>query len=142
MQPSADRSNLVWFIVLDNGQLAMSWQEETILILKRIPVNAKPVASFDCTKAATDVEKTICGSVALAAYDQSVTQTYKSALAYYQTKQNAKEQIATLKQSQKEWLAKRNTCGTDEMCLEKSMSERISDIDSDLGDYAYKNRRF
>ncbi len=130
----------VWLIVLNKEQLALRWHDETILILKRLPENAKPIASFDCTGAATEVEKIICGSVALAAYDQSVTQTYKLVLEYYQTKKNTDNQIAELKKSQQQWLTQRDACGSDIACLEKAMEERIDGIDYGLATYGYENR--
>jgi len=129
-----------WLTILNQDQLMLRWRDETFLILKRLSGNEAPVASFDCTKAATSVEKTICGSVALAAYDQSVTQSFKQALAYYQTKEDTKETIAELKKSQKLWLKQRNTCGSDAVCLDKSMGERIFDINQVMADYTYEHR--
>ena len=129
-----------WFTFLKPGQLMLRWEDETFLILKRLTGNETPVASFDCNKAATTVEKTICGSVSLAAFDQSVTQTYKQSQAYYQTKDDTKEAIAELKKSQKLWIKQRNTCGSDAACLEKSMSERLSSMEDDIGTYAYEHR--
>ncbi len=136
----ADLSNALWFIDLGNNQLAMSWQEQSVLILSRVANNAKPVASFNCAKAGTDVEKAICGSVGLAAYDKSLAQTYKLVKTYYKSKPDNKKVIAELKTSQREWLPQRDRCGNDVACLEKVMSIRISDLIYDLGDYMYQNR--
>ncbi len=129
-----------WLIVLNKEKLALRWNDETILILNRLPENTKPVASFDCAKASTNVEKTICGSVPLAAYDQSVSNTYKLAVEYYKTRKNTIAQLDELKKSQKLWLTQRNTCNTDETCLEKSMGDRIVEIDYEVASYAYDNR--
>lgn len=137
---SDDRSNAVWFIEMGNNHLIMSWHEETLLVLNRVPKDAKPAASFDCSKAGTNVEKTICSSIGLAAYDKSVTQTYKLALTYYQAKKNEKSTIAELKKTQREWLSQRNACGANVACLEKVMSERIGEINYDVRDYIYKNK--
>ena len=129
-----------WIIVLNKEQLALRWNDETILILSHLVDNTKPVASFDCAKAATDLEKTICGSVALAAYDQSVAQTYKFAMEYYKTKKTATVQLDELKKSQKQWLTRRNACNTDKTCLEKSMGDRIEKIDHEIALYGYDNQ--
>jgi len=140
MSALADMSNVVWFIDVGKNQFAMSWHDQTVLLLSRVPDNAKPIASFNCTKAGTVVEKTICGSVGLAAYDKSLSQTYKLVKAYYKSKPDNKAVIAELKTSQREWLPQRDRCGKDEVCLEKVMSIRISDLIYDLGDYMYQNR--
>jgi len=136
----ADLSNALWFIELDKNKLAMSWQEESVLILSRVKDNAKPAASFNCAKAGTEVEKTICGSIGLAAYDKSLAQSYKQVKAYYKSKPNSKSVLAELKASQREWISQRNKCGADEACLEKVMYIRIGDLIYDLGDYMYQNR--
>jgi len=140
MSALADLTNVVWFIQLDKNKLAMSWHEETILILKRLSKNAKPEASFNCEKAGTLVEKTICGSVGVAAYDKSLSQSYKLVMAYYKSNPNTKSIISDLKKSQREWLKQRDACGADSTCLEKVMSIRIGDLNYDLGDYMYQNR--
>jgi uncharacterized protein YecT (DUF1311 family) len=139
MAPLADLTNVVWFIDLDSNKLAMSWHEQTVLILSRVMKYTKPVASFDCTKAGTNVEKAICNSVGLAAYDKSLSQTYKHARNYYRT-QNDSEAVKELRGSQKAWLKQRDNCGADAKCLENAMSRRIGDIIYDLGDYMYQHR--
>lgn len=139
MAPQQDLSNVVWFIHLDNDRLAMSWHEQTVLILSRLNESAKPVASFDCSKAGTIVEKAICNSIGLAAYDRSLAQTYAQARTYYRS-QNDAEAISELSQSQKAWIKLRDGCNDDAKCLEKAMSNRVSDIIYDLGDYLYQHR--
>ena len=118
-----------WIIVLHKDQLAIRWYDETILLLRRLPDNAKPVASFDCHKAVTVVEKTICGSVALAAFDQSVAQAYKFAEKFFKEVENP-EALTQLKITQKKWLTQRNACGADVHCLEKSMEDRLEAIET------------
>ena len=117
-----------WIVVLDKDQLAIRWYGETILLLRRLPDNAKPTPSFDCNKAATVVEKTICGSVALAAFDQSVAQSYKLVGNFFKEVEHT-EALAPLKATQKQWLTQRNTCGADVRCLEKSMKDRLDAIE-------------
>lgn len=139
MTPLQDLSNVVWFIDLNNDKLAMSWHEQTVLILSRLNESIKPVASFDCSKAGTMVEKTICSSVGLAAYDTSLAQTYTQARNYYRS-QNDAAAANELSHSQKTWLKLRDSCNDNVECLEKTMSNRVSDIIYDLGDYLYQHR--
>ena len=113
-----------WIVVLHKDQLAIRWYDETILLLRRFPDNAQPKPSFDCHKAATVTEETICGSVALAALDQSVAQTYKFAVNVFKEAENP-QALAQLKVTQKQWLTQRNACGADAHCLEKSMKGRL-----------------
>lgn len=149
-KPPPDEIQGAWLIALAPDQLALRWHEEVFLILKRLPKDAKPAASFDCAKAATPTEKAICGSVALAAYDVSVAETYKYALDFYQfalktydarIHKQTLDQLAAFKRSQKEWLAKRDACGAEVVCLDQSMGERIWATEQEIINYAYEYRQ-
>lgn len=133
-------SNAVWFIEINEHTLLMSWRKETILLLEPVTDDTKPVASYNCAKAGTVVEKTICGSIGLAAYDKSISETYKKIRAYYRSKPNTGKYIKELKKNQREWLKKRNSCGSDEKCLEKSMARRVSFMEYKFSDYLYEIR--
>jgi uncharacterized protein YecT (DUF1311 family) len=119
----SDRDS-TWTIVLPNGQLAIRWFDFCILIFSRLPANARPSPSFDCAKAASPVEKTICESINLAAFDRSVAESYTQAVKLFKEGQDT-ESLRRLQATQKEWLAKRNHCGADTVCLEKSMEDRL-----------------
>ena len=131
----------VWLMALSTEQLALRWHDETILILRPLTEGTKPVASFNCAKASTVAEKAICGSVALALYDQSVGNTYKQAIEYYQSRNSATEQLTELKKTQTQWLAQRDNCKADSACLEKAMGDRVVEIEDGIAAYAYENRR-
>jgi len=118
-----------WIIMLHDDRLAIRWYDETILVLNRLRENAKPNASFKCEKAATSVEKTICGSIALSAFDSSVARSYMSAAKQMKDVQNA-DGLNRLHAQQKEWLAKRNFCELDASCLQKSMADRLEVIET------------
>lgn len=60
-------------------------------------------ASFDCAKAGTLVEKTICAQPALSKQDDTIAQTYKQLLSSVGAPWDEK-----IKQSQREWLKTRN----------------------------------
>ncbi|MBI3560535.1 MAG: hypothetical protein HY080_02300, partial [Gammaproteobacteria bacterium] len=113
-----------WIVALSKDQLIVHWYAETILTLNRVAANAKPNPSFNCAKATTPTEKTICGSLALAAFDRSVAQSYRDAIDLMKEVKNP-EGLRTIKAAQKKWLAVRNACGTDVECLQKTMRERL-----------------
>lgn len=92
-----------WLVFMPNGQLALRWYDETILILERLPANAKPKASFNCAKAATPVEKTICKSVALASFDQSVAESYLNTVRGFMEAKDF-DSVKNVKTKQKKWI--------------------------------------
>ena len=136
---SYDFSYARWFIDLGDDRLAMNWRTQSILILRRLQDNAKPVASFDCAKAGTIAEKTICSDVGLAAYDKSLAQAYNLVLAYYRSRSDTKSTIAELQTFQRKWIAKRDQCGNDIVCMEKAIDDRIFNLVYDLTDFWYDN---
>lgn len=84
---------------------------------------ASHAASFDCTKASTLVEKTICKEPQLSDLDDLLMQSYKIAMA------NTKD-ADTLKSQQKAWLTNvRNKC-LDSVCLMRVYNERLTVLNS------------
>ena len=79
-------------------------------------------ASFDCNKAATFIEKAICGNEEIGRLDDKLAVNFKAAKNSIGD-DKAKELIA----SQKQWLSVRNKC-TDDKCLIDSYSKRIAVI--------------
>ncbi|MBI3561643.1 MAG: hypothetical protein HY080_08015 [Gammaproteobacteria bacterium] len=127
----ADNPN--WLLLLPNGQLAVDWHDGAILVFKRLPADVKPDPSFNCAKATIPAEKTICGSIALAAFDRSVAKSYRNAITFYKHVENTKG-LKRLQSEQKKWLGERNACKTDINCLQKSMEERLDAIDEGVND--------
>lgn len=80
-------------------------------------------ASFDCSKAASFAEKSICSSAELGALDDALASNYKAMLAA-DIGDGAK---AELKATQKQWLAERNQCASTE-CLATSYRQRVDAI--------------
>ncbi len=75
-------------------------------------------ASFDCTKASTLVEKTICSDAKLSELDSQLMQSYKKALA-------SSPDASGVKSAQREWLSGvRNKC-TDAACLNRVYTDRL-----------------
>ena len=90
------------------------------LFLLTIAVNVD-AASFDCGKAASEVEKLICGDDELSKLDESLNKAYLQALK----RTDIKEQ--TIK-SQRQWLKnERNACQNAE-CIKKAYETRIKEL--------------
>jgi uncharacterized protein YecT (DUF1311 family) len=82
---------------------------------------ASHAASFDCEKASTLVERTICQDPKLSHLDELLTQSYKTAL-------NATKEPEALKNQQKAWRTNvRNKC-LDADCLVREHSRRITGL--------------
>lgn len=84
----------------------------------------KPVApSFDCAKARSRVEKTICASPEIARLDNEMAGLYlKRRRASKGSNRNA------LTQQQRQWQRTRNSCGSSTSCLIKTYGQRIEQL--------------
>lgn len=78
-------------------------------------------ASFDCSKASSITEKTICNNPTISLLDDKLGATYKSAMG--KTNDQAK-----LKADQIAWIKESRLCGGDSNCLEKSYKGRIAEL--------------
>ena len=96
------------------------------LVSVGLAVSAK-AASFDCSRAATTVEKLICATPRLSALDDLMHKDYMAISA-----SNIGDAArAQLKSSQRAWLKTRNGC-QDAACIENSYSARMDQV---CGDY-------
>lgn len=75
------------------------------------------LASFDCAKASSKIEKLVCSSPETADSDRRLVAAYRSAAA-------KSPDPASLKQQQRDWLKERNAC-EDAACLIKTTDARI-----------------
>lgn len=96
---------------LGDGRWALWLVREHLLILK--PATGPIRASFDCAKANSTAERTICSDRMLAGWDRSVAAAYK--------------EHATVEE-QRAWLVERDKCGADKACLELSMVNRVRNL--------------
>ncbi|WP_151636554.1 lysozyme inhibitor LprI family protein [Noviherbaspirillum aerium] len=117
-----------WVLRTETGRLAVRWYDETVLELKRVPDGARPDPSFDCRKASTGSERTICGSVPLSRLDVSVARSFAAA-AHEMREAGLQKSLATLKEEQRAWLVQRNRCKSNAACLEQAMSSRLESIE-------------
>jgi uncharacterized protein len=74
-------------------------------------------ASFDCEKAATKVEKLICGDRDISKLDEELSAAYKAAL-------QDKKQAESIRQAQKQWMKVRNGCA-DATCVKSAYESRL-----------------
>ena len=70
--------------------------------------------SFDCAKAGTAVERTICDNPMLAAADADLANLYR--------------QVSGQRSQQRAFIRRRNACGPDDGCLGQAYVERLSEL--------------
>ncbi|QFS42212.1 Lysozyme inhibitor LprI [Burkholderia cepacia] len=90
------------------------------VLLTLLPAAAH-AAGFDCAKAASSTEKTICADAALSKLDGDLAAAWKQALA-------KGGDTAALKAAQVKWLKQRDRCGADESCLGDRYRERLASL--------------
>jgi uncharacterized protein len=82
---------------------------------------AAHAAGFDCAKAASPTEKTICADAGLSSLDGQLAAAWKKALA-------KGGDTAALKAAQLKWLKQRDRCGNDAPCLGDRYRERLASL--------------
>lgn len=80
--------------------------------------------SFDCAKASTVSEYTICGDAGLSDLDVELAAAYKRALA-------ASSDPAFLKSRQKAWVSQREQCGSTD-CIRSLYIQRLSELEASM----------
>ena len=104
-----DRASL---FPIGKGTWALSLIDDFLLILK--PVSGRVTASFNCAKATSQTERTICSDPVLAGWDRSVER------ALIESSGDPEEQRA--------WLVERDKCGADRSCLRNTMALRVTNL--------------
>lgn len=93
----------------------------------------KPVASFDCAKAATAIEKAICADAALARLDREVAQAFEQRLAQIESAGDRE----AMRQVQRRWLGRRDAACADQSgvalgaCLIGTYRTRLDELSPD-----------
>lgn len=90
-------------------------------------------ASFDCSKASTDVEKLICSNSDLSSIDDDVSLLYSQANKLLSDKDS-------LKKEQIRWIKETRTCGLDYSCIYEKYSERKKQLFSLISSAAIQNQ--
>jgi uncharacterized protein YecT (DUF1311 family) len=78
--------------------------------------------SFDCAKTTTSSEQTICHSPDLIANDRAILSLYRVAL------RTTGGDPQTIKNAQRQWIAMRQACLSDEQCLRSAYQMRIQQL--------------
>lgn len=84
--------------------------------------SAPRAASFDCARAATGPERTICADAGLSALDDQLDAAYTSAAA-------RTDAPGQLRAEQRRWLSQRNRCASS-ACLYAAYRGRIAELDA------------
>jgi len=119
--------NGAWIFFRSNGTLMLRWYDEPILVLEKIARDATPQPSFKCSAKNSPTEVEICTSMTLASFDRSVAAAYKQLIAQ---KLQVSASINKLVMSQRRWLLKRDSCGSDGECIAKALSKRLAELTS------------
>lgn len=76
--------------------------------------------SFDCSRARVPTEFAICGTPSLSALDRQIAEAYAEAVS-----QQAPAVAESVRTEQRSWLAQRDSCAADIVCLDTAMRDRI-----------------
>lgn len=109
-----------YFISRLNGMSALL----VLLVLLSADAAASEQASFDCRKAASVSEKTICADAALSRLDFQLGRMWRTLLDDF----SESAQKPQMKADQKAWIARREKCGDDAKCMGKLYQERLSTL--------------
>jgi uncharacterized protein len=91
-----------------------------IVLLWLIFTSGVQAASFDCTKASTNVEKMICNDANLSTLDENMAAAYSRVLMKYSN-------FVGIKQQQRDWISQRNQC-KEITCLTNEYNKRIAEL--------------
>lgn len=80
-------------------------------------------ASFDCAKASSRIETTICGSPRVSNLDEELASEYQKALSRAPDAGGAKDEVRS---AQRAWLRGSRDACSDAICLEKAYSQRVA----------------
>ena len=94
-------------------------------ISQTVPSQAAVQPSFDCARAANPTEHQICANPQLAGLDTAISQAFATARANEPAADHAR-----LMAEQQHWLQQRDGCGADSSCIERSMTERLTQLRS------------
>lgn len=92
-------------------------------ILVGISLSANSAPSFDCAKAVSLTEKSICGDADLEGLDNEITSVYR-----HLTNEAGSGAKSAIKRSQVEWLRRRNECKSNARCIAQTYKYQIFNL--------------
>lgn len=93
---------------------------KTVIIIASIWGTVGTAASFDCTKASSQIEKMICADVELSSIDSKLGKVYKEVL-------NNSEDKQSIKTEQRNWMEIRNKCDSSD-CILQAYENQITNL--------------
>ena len=98
-----------------------------------VAVSGAQAASFDCKKARSEEEKSVCANPELSKLDEDMAAAYKAALALMS---GDTRRIALFRKDQVEWVKERGRCGSTASCLKSEYASRIRWLSNPAHQYA------
>ena len=96
-----------------------------VVVVLAIPTAAR-AASFDCSRAATPIEKTICAEPALSKLDDRTVAAYADVVQTLGIEDDDDPQGDLLLKGHQDWSAARNRCGAASNCLLQQYLRRLA----------------
>lgn len=93
----------------------------TLILATLFCASTSYAASFDCSKAKSPTEKTICSTTSLSDLDEILVLSFNKAVA-------GSADAKALKTAQQAWLKTREACESDVDCITQAYTSRISDL--------------
>lgn len=104
-----------------NGRIVMRVVRPSVVAIIMVAPSIAIGASFNCSKAGTSVEKTICASKALSSLDEELGKAYGSVIL-------SSDDPDVVKRHQKEWLRNLRDKCQDEICLKNVYEQRLAQL--------------
>jgi uncharacterized protein YecT (DUF1311 family) len=105
------------------GGWAAAWAGLGWALALALPLHQPQAASFDCAKAASQVEIMLCGDPKLGSLDERMARAYREARD--RARRGGDTALERLTAEQRAWLGHRDRCST-RACLERLYGERIA----------------
>jgi uncharacterized protein len=94
-----------------------------VALLALTPATAQTGPSYDCRRASSEDEVTICYNPTLSNFDQKEDAFYRAVLKAMPLRR------AQLKADEDAWVGYRKRCGNDTECISRAYQERVHDLD-------------
>ena len=106
---------------------AISGMAMGLVFLSHVMASAAWAQSFNCRNARLPDEVAICQNDELAELDSELAREYFGKLGYYRTKGDW-HTVRALKETQRDWLRIRHSCGYDADCIRRWMFHRFREL--------------
>ncbi len=93
----------------------------TLILATLFCTSTSYAAGFDCSKAKSATEKTICSTTSLSDLDEILVLSFNKAVA-------SSADVKALKTAQQAWLKTRETCSSTVDCITQAYTSRISEL--------------